>query len=1460
MKEGRYVEALRPLRRAFDDNGENRDAGLLLMECHYNLQEYQEAMDVGTLLDMSVARSPQEARLFADVRIANDDFSEAYLGLIDYLAEGDNDGSIYFWLDKASYLLSWDTLGSKSAIDEVSGINSIYNEYAPFLMEDELWFVTDQVTVQVIFPTAFSNQSLHLLYRTVPSSSGLSLSRPKMLMRNREYYYHDGPVSYHPKSDRYALSLREIEGLQSELKTGIYFSDLSGSEDALEAFKYNGGYNTGHPTFSKEDSRMYFASDRPGGYGQMDIWYTDWINGEWTVPVNLGPKVNTPGNEVFPFHIKGRLFYSSDRRDKGYGGLDIYYVSLLNDDLAPYNLRAPINSPYDDFSVAMRDDFTGYLSSNRRSGLGGDDIFAMEFVPQQEKLDSIRFAIEGATNAPISMRIFDSKGVEVKGVEVDRFGMATVSELYTREVYTVKTEGLFDGPGVLVVYNAQGQPVRKFDGENDSFQVELLDHMKYAMEPEENVDNSELFDLFGEVKTEEEVTFDSVSVILQDFEGKDLSEVATDQDGKFEFKGLQLGLDYGLVTRGLEVEHGIDILGRTGAPTQSLDETYANTFAFTRTIPEATWMMDAEIAVPVVFAMVPTVEFENNRQVELYAYQDSLIRECSTDEDGFIDMGSLIAGHAYEVKFPGAGFDRTDRLVILGGSGDTTQTVRPRGHDSYVFEYMIYGEVEDPSEEGLVKDSDLRLYRGELENRPARQGTAFMVMAEGYDWKDTVSISPEGAFIMQLPVQYANYKLRPIGPEIDMSKLALSVYDVNGNMILDAYTNHPGFITFSLLDEPYFALGRDKNMDDSVLHDYSGKIDNWNESKDTEFVLTTDDGVPVDTIVATPNGLFTIYGVKSGRYKLVGKEAGIDLSEKELTLSVLSGEAAIAVLSEDGKTYAFELLNDKDYALEKQANSDGASMYEYTAKLGNTKREGPAEMVLFSEKGVPLDTLNFSNEENLRLGFLRAGKYRLKVTLGGGDISNSILSVYNQNGEEVVLAEAVDGQNYVFELLEDEDYALNKQANPDVSAAMDYNGRIEIQKDAGGARFALLSDDGAVIDTIKLSDSGQFEVKKLVAGKYMLMSLDGRTDLKGKDLILSSESQEMVISVASEDGKSYRFELLENAEYVLEKQSNADGSSLFEFKGRIGSEGSGKPIPFVLYSAKGVPLDSLAFSLGESFNLGYLRPGKYRLRTADDQAELEGSEFKLTRGAENEVLSAKSNDGKSFEFEILRDADYALQEQMNPDYSVLLANLKGKTDIDEKGRVVKIFDHTDKFLAEAYTLEGGEFAFREIPMDSVYIIRAEGATKVEARSDRMGFKVKGKRNGDAFTLDFTDAGGQERIIAIPDVYYAFNSYALNAKSKLALDDLVQMLKANPAMRIRILSHTDSRGPASYNLTLSKRRAQEVVKYLVNRGISAQRLESEGRGERDLINRCKDGVRCSNAEHAENRRTEFAIID
>jgi hypothetical protein len=158
--------------------------------------------------------------------------------------------------------------------------------------------------------------------------------------------------------------------------SGVFIAEMTSSGlQNIVPFKYNSlTYNLANPSVSSDGKYLFFASDMPGGQGMGDIWYCENINGEWAAPVNLGPEVNSSRSDNFPYmHPSGKLYFASDRPG-GAGGYDVYYTLFNNGRWdVPEHLDAPINSGSDDFGFFAADDLqTGYFSTARTRN---DDIY-----------------------------------------------------------------------------------------------------------------------------------------------------------------------------------------------------------------------------------------------------------------------------------------------------------------------------------------------------------------------------------------------------------------------------------------------------------------------------------------------------------------------------------------------------------------------------------------------------------------------------------------------------------------------------------------------------------------------------------------------------------------------------------------------------------------------------------------------------------------------------------------------------------------------------------------------------------------------------------------------------------------------------------------------------------------------------------------------------------------------------
>lgn len=162
----------------------------------------------------------------------------------------------------------------------------------------------------------------------------------------------------------------------------------------------NDAFSTAHPALSPDEKRLYFSSNRNGGFGESDLWYVEInSNGSYGKPINLGPEINTEARETFPYiSEENNLYFASDGH-LGLGGLDIFAISL--EENGSYtevtNLKQPINSGDDDFGFILKEKKQiGFLSSNRggTNGSASDDIYKVRKSCAIEVLEGLITDIE----------------------------------------------------------------------------------------------------------------------------------------------------------------------------------------------------------------------------------------------------------------------------------------------------------------------------------------------------------------------------------------------------------------------------------------------------------------------------------------------------------------------------------------------------------------------------------------------------------------------------------------------------------------------------------------------------------------------------------------------------------------------------------------------------------------------------------------------------------------------------------------------------------------------------------------------------------------------------------------------------------------------------------------------------------------------------------------------------------
>ncbi|MFK8006454.1 MAG: OmpA family protein [Saprospiraceae bacterium] len=298
-------------------------------------------------------------------------------------------------------------------------------------------------------------------------------------------------------------------------------------------------FATCHPSLSADGKLLYFASDRPGGFGGMDIYVCENNNGKWKKPQNLGPTINSAGNDIFPFvNQEGILFFSSNGH-KGMGGLDVFYAeksSTYDEDSWSIrkNLGTPFNTKKDDFGFYANENMTkGFLTSNRFGGKGGDDIYTWENnnkpLELTETKTSYVMVMDTETNSAIKNAVVKIENVNGSGIPIE--GKTDVKGLLETTVEEGKTYK-------VTVIKEGFLPIEK-----EISAAEMMGGISYSF----NLEKTKCVELFGTVINGKynKVLASTVITLVNKCTGEK-TVVTSQADGSFDFC-LENGCDFDVV-------------------------------------------------------------------------------------------------------------------------------------------------------------------------------------------------------------------------------------------------------------------------------------------------------------------------------------------------------------------------------------------------------------------------------------------------------------------------------------------------------------------------------------------------------------------------------------------------------------------------------------------------------------------------------------------------------------------------------------------------------------------------------------------------------------------------------------------------------------------------------------------------------------------------------------------------
>lgn len=398
-----------------------------LAQAYHRMDQPAKAEAAYTRLMATGAQSPEDILVYADLLRANGKYPEAMEWYGNYAALKPDDAIAQGYVKNPSIFQRL-MRDSASASIRTLPINSPEADLGMSVLGELLLFSSARGEgVGGTRRYAWDDQPFLNLYSAL--LKGETVEEPMVMRKDVNSRYHDGTVSYDSLAQRMYFTRNNIhygvlnKADNGDLNLGIYFSDVVLGEfgqqewGVLIPFDHNDpNANYGHPHVSYDGRRMYFVSDREGGEGGTDIWYCDNLGNQWGSPQNMGPAVNTKGDEMFPYLRRDSTLFFASTGHPGLGGLDIFSTRLSAAGPGKvFNLGYPMNTRFHDHSLVLINDSTGFFASDRTGGQGSDDIYGCTIRPPSMYLAGI--VIDKDTRQPIdgaTIVLKDAAGVPVK--------------------------------------------------------------------------------------------------------------------------------------------------------------------------------------------------------------------------------------------------------------------------------------------------------------------------------------------------------------------------------------------------------------------------------------------------------------------------------------------------------------------------------------------------------------------------------------------------------------------------------------------------------------------------------------------------------------------------------------------------------------------------------------------------------------------------------------------------------------------------------------------------------------------------------------------------------------------------------------------------------------------------------------------------------------------------------------
>ncbi len=361
-------------------------------------------------------KEPLAILYYADALKYNGKYDEAIVQYTNYQKAASSDPRAETGILSCQEAQKWKDKPTRYRVENVAPVNTKYGDFGAFYSHKDrrhLIFTSSRQESIGKGNDGGTGEKFQDLYEATVDKKG-KWSSPKPLLEPINSESNEGSATMDNKgADMFFTRCPMEKGKQGACE--IYYTKRKGQTwDEPKLISLNADtFTVGQPSISPDEQKLFFVSDMPGGQGGKDIWLSTYDKKAktWQEPVNLGNKINTPDDDMFPYFSTDSTLYFSTKGRIGMGGLDIFMAKYSDGVWSePVNMKYPVNTSADDFSFILDETVgnRGFLSSNREGGKGGDDIYAWNLPP-------LVFTISG--------RVFDADTrANIEGAGIEMFG------------------------------------------------------------------------------------------------------------------------------------------------------------------------------------------------------------------------------------------------------------------------------------------------------------------------------------------------------------------------------------------------------------------------------------------------------------------------------------------------------------------------------------------------------------------------------------------------------------------------------------------------------------------------------------------------------------------------------------------------------------------------------------------------------------------------------------------------------------------------------------------------------------------------------------------------------------------------------------------------------------------------------------------------------------------------------